>query len=74
MLGDSIKVSPVLQQGIADGSTYKSYFPAGVWIDVNDWTTVLNTTGDYLSLNASFGKTNAYLKGGKIIPYNLNSD
>ena len=38
MLGDSIKVSPILNQGVNDGDVYQSYFTAGVWYDLNDPT------------------------------------
>lgn len=43
MLGDSIKVSPVLTAK-GDETTFESYFPQGVWRDLNDWTKVINTT------------------------------
>ena len=36
MLGDSVKVSPVLDQGKKEGDTYKVYFPAGIWYDLNN--------------------------------------
>lgn len=36
MLGDSIKVSPVLEQGVKDGDHYFSYFPEGYWYDLNE--------------------------------------
>ena len=38
MLGDSIKVSPILNQGVNDGDVFQSYFTAGVWYDLNDPT------------------------------------
>ena len=38
MLGDSIKVSPVLDQGVKDGDKYNVYFPAGKWYDLNNYT------------------------------------
>ncbi len=36
MLGDSIKVSPVLDQGVKEGDKYKVYFPKGVWFSLNE--------------------------------------
>lgn len=36
MLGDSIKVSPVLEKGKNDGDDYYVYFPQGVWYDLNE--------------------------------------
>jgi alpha-glucosidase (family GH31 glycosyl hydrolase) len=44
MLGDSLKISPVLDQGKKDGDQYKSYFPSGLWYDLNDPKTLINTT------------------------------
>jgi alpha-glucosidase (family GH31 glycosyl hydrolase) len=34
MVGDSLKVSPVIEQGVT--GTFLSYFPAGVWADLNN--------------------------------------
>jgi alpha-glucosidase (family GH31 glycosyl hydrolase) len=52
MLGDSIKVSPVLEKGLGEGDQYKVYFPQGLWIDLNNVTQVIDTTkgGKYVSL------------------------
>jgi len=45
MLGDSIKVSPVLQQGLKDGDDYEVYFPKGLWHDLNgDRSGLIDTT------------------------------
>lgn len=41
MLGDSIKVSPVLDAGVT--LTYKSYFPKGKWVDLNNYTTIIDS-------------------------------
>lgn len=43
MLGDSIKVSPVLEKGITN--SYNSYFPAGTWVDLNNYTNVIVSDG-----------------------------
>jgi alpha-glucosidase (family GH31 glycosyl hydrolase) len=40
MLGDALKVSPVLDQGVT--GPYQSYFPAGQWFDLNN---MLSTNG-----------------------------
>ena len=45
MLGDSIKVSPVLQQGLKDGDQYNVYFPQGLWHDLNDPKQIINKSG-----------------------------
>ena len=42
MLGDSIKVSPVLEKGMKENDKYSVYFPKGLWIDLNDPTKVIN--------------------------------
>jgi alpha-glucosidase (family GH31 glycosyl hydrolase) len=59
MLGDSVKVSPVLTMKGENETTFDSYFPAGVWRDLNDWTQVINTTdgGRTVSLNRTDGQT-----------------
>jgi len=44
MLGDSIKVSPVLEQGKNDGDAYSVYFPPGLWHNLNDPYDVIDTT------------------------------
>ena len=45
MLGDSIKVSPVLQQGLKDGDQYNVYFPQGLWHDLNDPKQIIDKSG-----------------------------
>jgi alpha-glucosidase (family GH31 glycosyl hydrolase) len=44
MLGDSLKVSPVLEQGKQDGDKYQAYFPQGLWHDLNDLKTVVDNS------------------------------
>ena len=44
MLGDAIKVSPVLDQGI--NATYSVYFPVGAWADLNQQNITINSTGE----------------------------
>lgn len=53
MLGDSIKVSPVLIQGLNNTGTYPTYVPKGQWIDLNDNSVVVNSIGQYVNLTAS---------------------
>jgi alpha-glucosidase (family GH31 glycosyl hydrolase) len=67
MLGDSLKVSPVLSAGVK--TTYNAYFPAGKWADMNDFSNILTSTGGYIALNQSYAYTNVHLKEGKIVPY-----
>jgi alpha-glucosidase (family GH31 glycosyl hydrolase) len=76
MLGDSIKVSPVLKQGLRDGDTFEVYFPKGKWYDLTNMKTIVDTTaqnGAYVKLNASNTSTNIHLKAGKIIPFQKNT-
>lgn len=56
MLGDAIKVSPVLEQGKKETDQYSVYFPKGVWIDLHNPTQVIDasTEGKYVNLNAYF--------------------
>jgi alpha-glucosidase (family GH31 glycosyl hydrolase) len=46
MLGDALKISPVLDQGVT--GTFPSYFPAGSWYDLNSVNEnfYFKTTGD----------------------------
>ena len=73
MLGDSVKVSPVLMQ--CPYERFLSYFPSGKWADLNNYTApIIDTTsasgeGTYIELYASTTFTNIHLKAGKIIPY-----
>lgn len=72
MLGDNLKVSPVLQQGVS--GNYSSYFPAGKWYDLNSLTTLnpnplINSVGDYYNLTDTPTMTNVHIKAGGIVPY-----
>ena len=72
MLGEAIKVSPVLtaQDGEGD-TTFDSYFPEGMWRDLNDWTSVIDTMsgGKMVALSRTTGQTQIHLKSGKVIPW-----
>mmetsp|Transcript_21981 Transcript_21981/g.16345 ORF Transcript_21981/g.16345 Transcript_21981/m.16345 type:complete len:86 (+) Transcript_21981:1364-1621(+) len=69
-LGDAVKVSPVLDKDVTD--SFDSYFPAGKWADLNDWSIVSESVGELLHLTPSFAYTNLHLKEGKIIPFQSN--
>jgi len=73
MLGDAIKVSPRIDpaQYNTTNTTFKSYFPKGVWTDLNNWSSSINASegGAYFDLDAKDGQTNIHLKAGKIIPH-----
>jgi len=44
MLGDAIKVSPVLTPKVNDTATFESYFPEGKWYNLNNWKDFVNTS------------------------------
>lgn len=61
MLGDSLKISPVLNSNasVNNATTFKSYFPEGVWRDVYNYSNVVNSTGkgQYFELERKWGQT-----------------
>jgi alpha-glucosidase (family GH31 glycosyl hydrolase) len=68
MLGDAIKVSPVVEDDT--NSTFRSYFPQGVWMDLNNFTNRINASeGGYHDLTKLDGQANLHLAPGKIIPF-----
>lgn len=71
MLGDSVKVSPLLESKAENETTFQSYFPQGMWRDLNDWTKVVDTMdgGKMVELNRTDGQTQIHLKSGKVIPW-----
>lgn len=48
MLGDSLKISPVLDSKAkptsGNATHFKSYFPEGVWRDIFDYSSFINST------------------------------
>lgn len=43
MVGGAIKVSPVLEKN-ADGiKTFKSYFPKGKWVSLNNYAAIVDS-------------------------------
>jgi hypothetical protein len=42
MVGGAIKVSPILNPGVT--TNYSAYFPAGIWVNLRDYTEVIDTT------------------------------
>ena len=61
MLGDSLKISPVLTSNAsAAGSTeFESYFTQGIWRDVYNYSNVVNASlgGAYFNLTRKYGET-----------------
>ena len=73
MIGEGLKISPVLESGKKENDTYNVHFPKGVWIDLYDPNNIINSTdGTDVDLKAHFTHTGVHLKGGKIIPYQNN--
>jgi alpha-glucosidase len=70
LVGDAIKVSPVLE---ANATMITSYFPNGFWVNLNDYSKVVNASGndtaqgEYIQLDAMNG-INAHLRPGYMIP------
>lgn len=71
MLGDAIKVSPILSPSFYTTGHFESYFPPGVWYDLRDFSNRIevNGTGKYRNLSHWDGHTEIHLKDGKIIPW-----
>lgn len=73
MLGDSVKVSPLLGNK-KDGETFTSYFPQGVWVNLYQPSQIINAfQGINFTLNVDSTQTNIHQKSGTIIPY-LNNN
>ena len=68
MIGDAIKVFPVLSE---QETTIKAYFPDDYWVDLNTFevTASKGSGGSEKSLPASWEYVNVHLRGGKIIPW-----
>ena len=76
MLGDSLKVSPVMQAGLKDGDKYTAYFPPGArWVNVYNTDKIEDTTkgGRNVSLTVDSASLNVHQKSGTILPY-LNNN
>jgi hypothetical protein len=52
MFANSIKVSPVLEEMGENPTTFKSYFPKGAWVSLNDYS-VINSNGEWIELSAT---------------------
>jgi alpha-glucosidase (family GH31 glycosyl hydrolase) len=65
IVGGALKVSPVLQPNMA---TYESYFPAGAWVSLRDFSIINNTVGQMVNLTAA-NTVQVHLKEGSLIPF-----
>lgn len=75
MLGDSLKVSPLVQEGKKDGDTYSAYFPPGRWVNMYNTSDIIDTTagGRNVSLTVDSAETGLHQRSGTIIPYLYNN-
>ena len=71
MFAGSIKVSPIMNA--TNGSaTFQSYFPKGNWVNLADWSEVINGS-DSLSTLKVRDTVNAHLAPGALIPFQNNT-
>lgn len=77
IVGDALKVSPVLEK-LADGVTeYESYFPNGDWVSLKDFSVLSideKDGGKFVNLTAPNDSANVHLMPGKIAIWQNNSD
>eukprot|EP00347_Sterkiella_histriomuscorum_P014109 403362137 len=71
MVGGSIKVSPVLDPIGGKQKTFKSYFPAGQWVNLDNYADIIGTNdkGGYYDLDAQSVVVNKHLAPGSMIPW-----
>jgi lysosomal alpha-glucosidase len=74
MLGDSVKVSPVLGN-LNDGDKYQAYFPPGRWVNIYDPSSIIDATkgGINASLTADSASVNIHQKSGTVLPFLYNN-
>jgi len=66
IVGDAIKVSPVLEEG---ATKFMSYFPAGSWVSLNSFDQIINSQdGEWVELTAPDDMVHAHLRPGYMIP------
>lgn len=67
IVGDALKVSPVLAAGV---QTFKSYFPAGSWVSMLNFATIITSEeGEWIELHSSEGGVQVHLRPGYMIPW-----
>ena len=45
IFGDALKISPVLESVSSPNYTVKSYFPEGRWVNMNDYSDIVDSNG-----------------------------
>ncbi|KAJ2156323.1 hypothetical protein GGF46_005262 [Coemansia sp. RSA 552] len=64
LLGSSILISPVLEQG---ARTVDAFFPAGKWYDWYDYSPIEGSNSN-VTLDAPLEHVNVHIRGGNIVP------
>jgi hypothetical protein len=54
-------------------TNFNAYFPKGAWVNMADWSEVINGNDDYTPLKVR-DTVNAHLAPGALIPYQTNQD
>lgn len=70
MIGGAVKISPVLEK--STNETFESYFPSGRWVNLKDYTEVIDGQGFFQLKNTN--TVNSHLKPGALIPFQDNTD
>lgn len=68
----SLLVSPIMNM-TNGANSFQAYFPQGQWVNMADWTEVINGTDDYTTLQVR-DTVNVHLAPGALIPFQDNSD
>jgi len=50
-----------------DATIFKSYFPKGSWVSLTDYSSIVNSQGEWVELSANQSKVHSHLKPGSII-------
>jgi alpha-glucosidase len=66
IVASALKVSPILLPNI---TTYESYFPAGQWVDLNDFSVIDNADGGKWVNLTSRDTVNVHLRAGTLFPF-----
>lgn len=78
MVGDVIKVSPVLEPLGDDVKLFRSWFPPGKWLDLDSMTAldISDDVGELVEFDATQLTVKKHLKPGSILPvqYNVTRD
>ena len=45
MVGGALKVSPILVKGVTEQKPYATYFPAGRWVSMTDFSSIVDSKG-----------------------------